>query len=55
MCKILMDFEEAATILATILLTLSFHQTNPIFILGRDIDKSNYLMDFKRKKNVIID
>ena len=35
----LMDLEETATILATILLTFSFNQTNPIFILGREIDK----------------
>ena len=45
-----MDFEKAETIQATILLKFSFHWTTFIFQLGRDIDKSNYFMDFKRRK-----
>ena len=47
-----MDFEKAETILATILLTFSFDWTTIIFQLGIDIDKSNYFMDFKRRKKV---
>ena len=45
-----MDFEKAETILATILLTFSFHRTTIIFQLGIDIDKSNYFMDLKEGK-----